>query len=161
MQSTYRQQIGKRMKDSAKARGLTSERIGRALGDLRGGTVRGWWGGKSLPCPETMASYAALVGKPLSYLLGSDHNHDEETLERVRRMVYLMRGGLRVDQAAFLVFGKEGRISTDDLTLIRSAIPAMLAGLDLQAGGDWDLASVDRQLQILDRAEGPTSQDET
>lgn len=68
MPSAHQIEVGRRLKETAKRRGLTSGAVGEALG-VEDGTVRGWWRGYSEPSYEKLVAYADLVGSSVSYLL--------------------------------------------------------------------------------------------
>lgn len=63
-----RQAVGARLRETAKAVGLTSDQVAERLG-VQGGSVRGWWVGRNEPSFSRLKQYAEMVGVTTGYLL--------------------------------------------------------------------------------------------
>jgi transcriptional regulator with XRE-family HTH domain len=67
----FKRQLGDRMRSAARTGGWTSDRLAEAM-DVEGGTVRGWWVGRTEPSVGKLTRYAELVKVSVEWLLHGD-----------------------------------------------------------------------------------------
>lgn len=148
MEHNARVERGKRLKAAAKAKGLTSERIGEQLG-VEGGTVRGWWRAYSEPDIGRLRLYAEVCGVSLDYLVtGTDLRLrfakliDEGTDPWAA--IEMLADELHVDLQRLLQ-----RVREDRRPVIEGAGEDMRATLTEASGGRWDLLNEEQQGAVL------------
>lgn len=86
-----RDSIGKRLKTSAAAAGLSAQAMASRLG-VSAATVYRWWEGERVPSAEMMERYAEAVGKDAAWMYGSVNDQQvlrdaTEVLLNIARMV--------------------------------------------------------------------------
>ena len=157
-----RKAVGARLRDTAKAAGLTSDEIAEKLG-VQGGSVRGWWVGRNEPSFTRLRKYAELVGVSTGYLLfGVDREMGPSgTLQEWRlRFAELIARGVNPLEALDQITGSphwnqtgipDDRLTPEERTLLGdpAAGDAMRSALSEATADSWERLTEDQKSAVL------------
>lgn len=102
-----RKDLGRRLKNAAKGKGLDAPDVARDL-DVTVATVHNWWAGRSSPKPQKIRDYADLVGSTVDELIPAREGNGEriESLsEAIQRALGLVGEGMDPAEALSYVAG--------------------------------------------------------
>lgn len=148
-----RQALGERLRETARAAGLTSDQIAERLG-VQGGSVRGWWVGRNEPSVRRLKQYADLVGVSAGYLMfGQEEERDlPEGLRQWRRQFAdLIAAGIAPLDALDQVMGAEmvAKLPPALRQSLEENATVLQAHLSKASGGRWMLLSPAEQEAVL------------
>lgn len=144
----YKKALGRRLREAAQSAGLSSDAVAERLG-VQGGSVRGWWVGRTEPSNERLEAYAAMVNQSVAELRGAEEETDDRLLRSLMEWIDLLHSGHSADEAYERRPGNIRPLTKEKRAILRAAQSGIEKDLAARGGADWNSLTEEQKLEIL------------